>query len=303
MSNEINAVTSRPRIGTLVQGDEDPAKAIADLAPRGFESFSISWWQTIGNADLPRLAEAVRSAIEGSGTVLSCLSLYGNPLASDEAAGETRRSFEALIDAAPSFGASTVSGFAGRVPGTSVADSIDPWKGLFSGWLEKAAARGLTIGLENCRMGDTWKTGKWNIAINPEAWELMFEAIPDRALGLEWEPCHPLLSLADPLECLASWAGRVVHVHGKDANVDWSVVRSCGVHGKRKFATQRTAGFGDTDWTEVFRILRGSGYAGTVDIEGGQDPVYREDREIEGQVLGMEYLKACREKAYGTTVR
>jgi sugar phosphate isomerase/epimerase len=282
----------------MVSGDKDPAGTIVDLIPRGFESFSIIWWQSIGGIDLARLANEVRSALEGSHSVLTSLSVYGNPLASDEAAGETRRSFEALIDAAPSFGAPVVSGFAGRVPGTSVPDSLAPWKGLFSGWIDKAAKRGLTIGLENCRMGDTWKTGKWNIAINPDAWELMFAAIPDKTLGLEWEPCHPLLSLADPLEGLASWAARVVHVHGKDANIDWSAVKRFGIHGSHKFAVQRTAGFGDTDWTEVFRILQKTGYTGSVDIEGGQDPVYRDDREIEGQVLGMQYLKACREKAH-----
>jgi sugar phosphate isomerase/epimerase len=289
---------SFPRIGTMVKGDENPSDAIADLVSRGFESFSLTWWQGIGDADLGKTAADVLSVLAGSGAVVSSLSVYGNPLGTDEAAEETRRSFEALIDAAPSFGAGLVSGFAGRIPGSSVEDSLPSWKALFSEWTGRAAGLGLRIGLENCRMGDTWKTGKWNIAINPDAWELLFAALPDANLGLEWEPCHQLLSLADPLVGLSAWAGKVVHVHGKDANVDWPAVRRFGLHGSHKFVRQRTAGFGDTDWSEVFAILRASGYAGTVDIEGGQDPVYREEREIEGQVLGMEYLKGCRVKAY-----
>ena len=56
----------------------------------------------------------------------------------------------------------------------------------------------------------------------------------------------------------------------------------------------RTPGFGDTDWTRVISELRLAGYAGTIDIEGWHDPVYRDDLEMTGQVRALEYLKECR---------
>ena len=29
-----------------------------------------------------------------------------------------------------------------------------------------------------------------NIGFNPRAWDMMFDAVPSPALGLEWEPAH-----------------------------------------------------------------------------------------------------------------
>jgi sugar phosphate isomerase/epimerase len=45
------------------------------------------------------------------------------------------------------------------------------------------------------------------------------------------------------------------------------------------------------------RILLRTGYEGTIDIEGWNDPVYRNERELEGQVLGLKHLKDCRSAA------
>ena len=147
-------------------------------------------------------------------------------------------------------------------------------------------------------MGGDWNQGDWNIAHNPDAWELMFDAVPSHALGLEWEPCHQLVALIDPLPQLRKWIQKIYHVHGKDATVYWDVVKAHGVFGKELFAVHRTPGFGDTNWTDVISELRrgkySGKYTGTIDIEGWHDPVYRDDLEMTGQVHGLNYLKGCR---------
>ena len=145
-----------------------------------------------------------------------------------------------------------------------------------------------------------WKRGSWNLAIGPDAWETLFNEIPTTSLGLEWEPCHQLLCLADPLAQLERWAPRILHVHGKDANIDWDLIRRKGLFGKEKWAVQRTAGFGDSDWELIIRALVNSGYGGTIDIEGWHDPLYKADREIEGQVLALRHLQGCRERSFST---
>jgi sugar phosphate isomerase/epimerase len=282
-----------PLVGTLVEGDKDPAAVIRTLAPLGFESFGVIFWQTLGEVDLEALEREVPAAVQEAGAVLSSLSVYGNILAGPSA-GDTLRSFERLIDAAPRFGAPLVSGFTGRIPDRPFEESLPAWKAAFAGLLERAEGNGVRIAMENCRMGGTWKTGSWNLAIGPDAWEILFNEIPSATLGLEWEPCHQLLCLADPLPQLERWAPRVFHVHGKDANVDWQLIRDRGAFGKRKWAVQRTAGFGDSDWEKIIAILLRAGYAGAIDIEGWHDPVYKGEREIEGQALALEHLKACR---------
>ncbi len=102
----------------------------------------------------------------------------------------------------------------------------------------------------------------------PAAWELMWAALPLEYLGLEWEPCHPLLGRVEPLRQLRKWARWVFHIHGKDATVAWDVLLESGLHGPQPLAWHRTSGFGDTDWTALISILRQAGYRGNIDIRG-----------------------------------
>jgi sugar phosphate isomerase/epimerase len=288
-----------PRIGTLVKGDKDPARAIRELAPLGFESFSVMFWQTLGGVDPAGLAREVRAAAEETGTVVSSVSIYGDILRGDTAAEETLHGYEALIDTARGYGTDIVSGFTGRLPDRPIEESIAPWKAAFQRLLARAEDKGVRLAMENCRMGGTWKVGGWNLAIGPDAWEALFNEIPSESLGLEWEPCHQLLCLADPVAQLQRWTPRIFHVHGKDAHINWGVIREHGLFGREKWAVQRTAGFGDSNWTAIIGALTKAGYKGVIDIEGWNDPVYKNNREIEGQVLGMQHLKSCRELALG----
>jgi sugar phosphate isomerase/epimerase len=185
-------------IGTMIQGNDNPAKAISALHPMGFEGFCLYFWETIGDADPGKLAAEVREAAEQRGTVITALDIFGNPLRGDETGEVTWRNTRELVRRAKDFGCSLVGCFTGRIPGTSIPDSLEAWKKLYSPLIEEAEQLGVRIAFENCRFADTWKNGKWNIAINPDAWELMFQAVPSRSIGLEWEPCHQVQSLADP---------------------------------------------------------------------------------------------------------
>jgi len=281
------------KIGTLVGGNGDPAGYIKQILPHGFESFQITFWQTMGDANLPEMAAKVKDVI-GDLAVISSLAVFGNPLEGTEIDLETLRSWERAIDNAHLFGADIVAGFTGRLRGKPIPESIPRFKEVFGPLARRAADRGVRIAFENCDMGGTWEGGDWNIAHNPSAWELMFDAVPGDHVGLEWEPTHQMVSLIDPLPQLREWVGKVVHMHGKDATVLWDVVHRYGVHGPKQFAYHRTPGFGDTNWTEVISILRQAGYKGSIDIEGWHDPVYAGELEMTGQVHGLNYLKRCR---------
>lgn len=128
----------------------------------------------------------------------------------------------------------------------------------------------------------------------------MFEAIDSPALGLQWEPCHQMVSLIDPIPQLRQWAaaGKIFNVHGKDATVAWDVVRTYGIRGGRTYVWHRTPGFGDSNWTDIISILRMNGYRGSIDIEGWHDPVYAQELEMTGQVHALNYLKNCRGGAF-----
>ena len=289
------------RIGTLVGADKK-ADYIRQILPLGFESFSLTWWQKLAEGEnIRETAAEVRDALGDSGAVISSISAFGNPL--DPAADkhkETLAVWRAAIDNAHRFGCNLVTGFAGRLIDKPIDASMKQYAKVFGPLAKRAADRGVKIAFENCDMGGTWNQGNWNIAHNPTAWEMMFDALPAENIGLQWEPCHQMVSLIDPMPQLRRWIekGKIFHVHGKDATVDWNIVREFGVHGPRQFAWHRTPGFGDTNWTDVITILRQNGYTGSIDIEGWHDSVYKGDLEMTGQVHGMNYLKNCRGGTY-----
>jgi sugar phosphate isomerase/epimerase len=287
------------RIGTMIGGHAGLGAYVRQILPYGFESFQVNFWQTIPDeVDLPRVADDVLGAIGEEDVTIGAIGIYGNPLETEETDLKTLQGWQRLIDSAHLFGTDVVTGFTGRLRGESIPDSMPRFEEVFSPLVERAAARNVRIAFENCDMGGTWESGDWNIAHSPVAWEMMFEAIPAKNVGLEWEPCHQMVKLIDPVPQLRKWVGKVFHLHGKDATVQWDVIREYGIHGPKRFAFHRTPGFGDSNWTDIISVLRQGGFKGAIDIEGWHDPVYRDALEMTGQVYGLNYLKDCRGGAY-----
>lgn len=285
------------RIGTVVPAHERTPQVIRQLVGLGFETFQIVFGRSIGALDVADLAAAVRRVLVESSPAeqdlpprVSALGVYGNPLTSEE----TVRDWERLIDAAPLFGCDIVAGFAGRVPGGPVPESYGRFGEVFRPLAARAEERSTRLAFENCEKRGTWESGDWNIAHAPQAWEAMFNEVQSSVIGLEWEPCHQLVSFVDPLPQLRRYAHRIWHIHGKDATVLHDVVREHGIRGGVPYVFHRMPGFGDTNWTDLISMLRMAGWRGSIDIEGFHDPVYRDALETTGQVAALDYLKRCR---------
>jgi sugar phosphate isomerase/epimerase len=285
------------RIGTLVPAHERTAEVIRQLLPHGFETFQVSFGRTVGGYDVGGLADQLRRVLDAAAVApndvppkISAIGVYGNPLTSPD----TVRDWERLIDSAALFDCDIVSGFAGRIPGRPVPESFEPFRKVFGPLARRAEDRGVRIAFENCEKRGTWESGDWNIAHAPAAWDAMFATVESPVIGLEWEPCHQLVSFVDPLPQLRRYAARIWHVHGKDAAVHWDVIRAHGIRGGVPYVDHRFPGFGDTNWADVIGTLRQSGWRGSIDIEGFHDPVFRDALETTGQVAALAHLKRCR---------
>ncbi len=275
------------RIGTLAGlGAID---YLRQILPHGFESFELTCGPHLGERNLEEIAAQTLEVL-GDAAIVSSVGLYGNPLTDDQCASD----WERLIRGAKHFGCNVVCGFAGALEDRPVDQSMPRFKDVFGHLAAVARDEGVRIAFENCDMGGTWHFPKWNIAHSPRAWEMMFHEVPGDTLGLEWEPCHQMVSLIDPIPQLRKWVGRVYHVHGKDATIAWDVLREQGLRGGRDYLWHRTPGFGDSNWTDIISVLRMGGFRGAIDIEGWHDPIYREDLEMTGQVRALNYLKECR---------
>ncbi len=283
------------RIGTMINATGGTApERIAEIADLGFESFEPFFWQTTNGQNLPELGKRCLAAIGDRDITISTLGMFGNPLEEQEMDIATLQGWKDCIDSAHHFGANCIAGFTGRLRGKSIPDSLPRYRQIWSDLAKRAADKGVKLAFENCAMNGNWTSGDWNIAHNPDAWEMIFNETPDDNLGLEWEPCHQLVYLIDPMPQIRKWAGKFFHIHGKDATVRWDIVREHGVFGKEKFVFMRTPGFGDSNWTNIISELRMAGFNGSIDIEGWHDPVYRDALEMTGQVAALNHLKAAR---------
>jgi sugar phosphate isomerase/epimerase len=280
------------RIGTLASMDKG-AGYIKQILPHGFESFSLTFWEKIGDVNIEKTAKEVRDVC-GDKAIISSIGMFGNPLQNEN----TAKDFGRCIDNAHLFGTNIVCGFAGAIEGKPLPESMPQFKKVWGELAKRAEGKGVKIAFENCDMGGWWHDVRWNVAHAPSAWEKMINEVKSDSLGLEWEPCHQMNSLIDPLPQLRKWVNKVFHVHGKDATVAWDIIKTYGIRGGKPYVWHRTPGFGDTNWTDVISILRMGKFTGSIDIEGWHDPIYRDDLEMTGQVHGLNYLKTCRGGPY-----
>ena len=282
-------------IGTVIRPGADFAASLADY-PSGFQCYQLVWaLKHCGNVpELSAQAAEVGEAAESRGAFISALGVYGNPLRQDRVGETARDGLRRAILAARSYGTEMVGCFAGRVPGTPVPDSLPRFREVFGEFSRMAEGEGVRLAFENCLQGGNWERGEVNIGFHPAAWDLMFDAVPSAALGLEWEPCHLMCQLIDPLPVLDRYGARIFHVHGKDGQLNPQLLAASGMHGPEHAVRHRFPGLGDSDWSVIFQKLAAAGYAGVIDIEGGHDPIFRAEREMEGQRKALGYLQRCR---------
>lgn len=273
------------KIGTIIPARFASAM-IPKLNPYGFETYELDFKEEVNTCDMKELSKRIADGLDGR--KISALGLYGNTICDEKVRAGVAR----LIENAHLFGCDRIGIFAGGDPTKSVPENIPAFTEIFRPLVKLAEDCGVKIGLENC--GEGWDKGSTNIGFCPEAWELIFDAVPSDSLGLEWEPCHALMALCDPIAQLRKWAKKVVHVHGKDATIAWDIIREYGIRGIHQFGWNRTPGFGDTNWADIVTVLIQSGFEGSIDIEGYHDPVHYDDMEWTSQVTALNYLKRCR---------
>lgn len=233
-------------------------------------------------------AERVRALQARYGVAISGLGYYPNPLVADAAERAVYLThIRKVIDASAKLGIGVMNTFIGRDPAKSIDDSWPDFEAVWRPLIAYAEERGVRIGIENCPMlftNDEWPGGK-NLAISPEVWERMFEAIPSEHFGLNYDPSHLVWQGIDHLRAIRDFHHRFVHVHIKDERVNRELLHQRGNLGLG-WHDPKIPGLGDIDWTDFVRTLEEVGYDGAVCIEV-------EDRAFEDSLEGRK--RAIRE--------
>ncbi|MCL6431441.1 MAG: sugar phosphate isomerase/epimerase [Anaerolineae bacterium] len=230
-------------------------------------------------------AQRVQELVARTGVAISGLGYYPNPLAPDPQEAATYvEHIKKVIRAARRLGVGLVNTFIGRDWTRSVEENWPHFRETWKPLVAFAEEQGVRIGIENCPMlftRDEWPGGK-NLATTPAIWRRIFEEIPSPNLGLNYDPSHLVWQRIDYVRPLKEFAGRIFHIHAKDARVDQERLNEVGILATPlEYHTPKLPGLGDVDWGRFFSVLTDLGYQGPVCIEV-------EDRAYEGSLASRQ---------------
>ena len=235
-----------------------------------------------------REAGRTRELTEKYGVRISSLGYYPNPLCADPIERENYlQHLRRVIEASAGLGIGVMTTFIGRDHVKSVEENWKLFESVWKPLISFAADHDVKVGIENCPMlfsGDEWPGGK-NLAISPDIWRRMFDAIPSKHFGLNFDPSHLVWQRIDYVRALHEFKDRIVHVHAKDDKTVPDRLYERGVLGLG-WHIPKLPGLGDVQWNQFFSALTDIEYRGPVCVE-------IEDRAFEYSLEGRQ--KALRQ--------
>jgi sugar phosphate isomerase/epimerase len=209
---------------------------------------------------------------------ISALGYYPNPLTPDPAQREFFIAhLQKVIVAASLLGVPIVNTFIGRDKDKTIEANLGEFARVWPPIIRFATEHNVSIAIENCPMifsSDEWPGGN-NIAFSPAIWRRMFEIIPDKNFGLNFDPSHLIWQMIDVPRAVSEFGSRILHVHAKDLRIDREQLYQRGILSLGMgWQIPRLPGLGEVNWPEFFSALYAVGYDGAVCIE-------HEDRAFE----------------------
>src|SRR5215471_4225050 len=273
---------------TAILPDLSFNKVAEFAAQHDFSCLEVACWPSgkaerkfagVTHIDVTSLGKAQADEINGvcarQGVFISALGYYPNPLDPDAAVSKKSvEHFKQVILAAEKLELKNVNTFVGRDWTKTVDENwpvfLKTWKPIIS----FAEDHGIKVGIENCPMSftrDEWPGGK-NLAASPAIWRRMFNDIPSKSFGLNYDPSHFVLQQMDPLSPLREFKDKLFHLHAKDMTVHPERLNEVGIFAfPKEWHTPRIPGFGDIDWGKFMGKLYEVGYDGAVCIEVEDD--------------------------------
>lgn len=276
-------------LGFLTKFSEEEVALAAKIGFTSLEVQAGSWSEKELATKMAQkeTAAKAREILDRHGITISAIAFYDVTVL-ERPQGKVKADFKRALDFCNVMGVKVLTAMAGRIQDKSLGENIPAFKKVFTEVAALASDRGVKIAFENWPgMGGYPIKGK-NIAYTPEAWEMMFNAVKSKALGLEFDPSHLLWQGIDHIAALRQFADRVYHVHAKDTEVREDVLSYVGVYGGGWWRYV-IPGLGQIDWAEFISTLQQIGFDGGIAIEH-EDRIYSGQRRAEGLELGFRHL-------------
>jgi sugar phosphate isomerase/epimerase len=223
----------------------------------------------------------IKSRLKEKNLFISGLGYYPNALDPDKEKSDfIIRHIKKVIDASSRLGVGIMNTFIGADPSRHDDDNFEKFRLIWPPIIRYAEDRNVKIGIENCPMfftKDEWPSGT-NLAHSPALWRRMFDTIPSKNFGLNYDPSHLIWQMIDYVKPVYEFRDRIFHVHIKDARIMWEELDQVGIlTTPNRYHLPKLPGLGDINWGKFFSALYEVGYDGSACIEV-------EDKSFEGSI-------------------
>jgi sugar phosphate isomerase/epimerase len=231
----------------------------------------------------------LKDYLKKKNVAISGLGYYPNPLDPDPQKSEAYiEHIKKVIKAANTLGVGVANTFIGRDHTKSIEENLRLYQDVWPSIVRVAEEQNVRIGIENCPMyftNDEWPGGK-NLAISPAIWDKMFELIPSRALGLNYDPSHLVWMHMDHVQPIYTYKDRLYHIHLKDVKIYKEKLDRVGIMANPlEYHSPKIPGLGDVRWRDFFSALTTVKYRGPVCIEVEDKSFEGSKEDIESSIL------------------
>jgi sugar phosphate isomerase/epimerase len=279
---------------SAILGDLSFDEVIDFAAEGGFSCVELMCWPSgkadrryagVTHIDVASLDDSelnrIKNKLVQKNVSASGLGYYPNPLNPDKIKADFYIDhIMKVIDAAVKLDLGTINTFIGADQAKHDDENFEKFRDIWPPIVRYAEQRNVRIAIENCPMfftKDEWPSGN-NLAHSPSMWRRMFEVIPSKHFGLNYDPSHLIWQMMDYVKPLYEFRERIFHVHLKDARILWEKIDDAGIlTTPLNLHTPKIPGLGDIDWGRFFSALYESGYNGPACIEV-------EDNSFEGSL-------------------
>ena len=232
----------------------------------------------VDNLTDERVAE-IQALCKEKGVEISSLAFYPNALDPDpDKQKATVDHLMNVIRASHRLGVNRVTTFIGRDQKLTVEENLEKMVPVWTPILALADELGVKIGIENCPMlfgPDQWPGGQ-NLMTTPAIWRKVFELLPSKNLGINYDPSHFVWQGIDYIRPLYEFKDRIFHVHCKDIKVYPDKLADVGhMAYPLDYMSPKLPGYGDVNWGKYISALTDIGYDSFTCIEV-------EDKAFEG---------------------
>ena len=269
-------------------------EAVDVAAEMGFECLEVACWPAgkaerryagVSHIDAERVlvddeyAKHVLDYVSAKGMHISSLAFYPNTMdANIEKRNAAIEHLKALIKASAKLGVNMVTTFIGNDQNKTVEENIELFKEIWPPIIALAEENGVKVAIENCPMlfgRDQWPGGQ-NLMHSPVIYKKLFEIIPSKNFGLNFDPSHYVWQQMDYIKTVYDFKDRLFHIHFKDIKLFPEKLAECGVMAyPLDYMSPVLPGQGDVNWGAFVAALNQIRYNGDAVIE-------IEDKAFEG---------------------